>query len=85
MKILIVESALGYSTEHDGRYIVSFEPDVDELGRGRLVTTPNVEEARDWPDPSAAFEFWRQRSKRVPLRPDGKPNRPLTAYTVMFE
>ena len=29
-----------------------------------------------------AWAFWHQQSRRTPLRPDGKPNRPLTAYTV---
>jgi hypothetical protein len=29
-----------------------------------------------------AFIFWRTQSTRVPTRPDGKPNRPLTRFSV---
>ena len=32
-----------------------------------------------------AFELYRKISVKQPLRADGKPNRPLTAYTVNFE
>ena len=32
-----------------------------------------------------AMEYWRTVSTTVPFRPDGKPNRPLTAYTVEIE
>ena len=32
-----------------------------------------------------AFELYRKISVKQPLRADGKPNRPLTAFTVSFE
>ena len=69
-------------TEHDGRYLKTFVPDVDEWGRGDLTTTPERREAMQFSCFQAAFEFWRQTSTVRPLRPDGKPNRPLTAYNV---
>jgi len=33
-------------------------------------------------DARAAFECWQQVLRSRPVRPDGKPNRPLTAFTV---
>lgn len=30
----------------------------------------------------AAFDYWRQPSATMPVRADGNPNCPLTAYTV---
>jgi hypothetical protein len=84
MKIRLVSTAFGDPTEHDGRFIKSVKFDVDELGRALLVTTPNEDDALDFPDSIAAFEFWKTQSKTVPLRPDGKPNRPLTAWTIQL-
>jgi hypothetical protein len=51
-------------------------------GRGNTLITPDPQRAKRFETNAQAFEFWRQQSKAVPLRPDGKPNRPLTAYTV---
>jgi hypothetical protein len=31
------------------------------------------------------LDLWQRPSTEVPLRPDGRPNRPLTAFTVEFE
>jgi hypothetical protein len=33
---------------------------------------------------ASAKAFWGTQSKALPPRPDGKPNRPLTAITVAF-
>lgn len=32
-----------------------------------------------------AWAFWGQTLESDPVRPDGQPNRPLTAFTVMIE
>jgi hypothetical protein len=32
-----------------------------------------------------AVTYWRQQSTRTPFRPDGKPNRPLSALTISIE
>ncbi len=67
-------------------YLESYEPlPADDRGAGTLKITPLKEKARQFPDFKTAFEFWRQQSPTIPLRPDGKPNRPLTALTVTFE
>jgi hypothetical protein len=85
MVIKIVGSASEIYTEFDGEYICDFFPDTDALGLGTLITTDNKAKAKQFPNLEAATEFWKQRSKRVPLRPDGKPNRPLTAFSITFE
>lgn len=51
-------------------------------GRGTVVLTTDESEAMQFKSMSDAMEFWRQQSKSKPTRPDGKPNRPLTAYSV---
>jgi hypothetical protein len=85
MKIRIVSNALGYPTEHDGQFLKNVIFDVDPIGRAAIETTPIEAEGMDFEDTIAAWEFWRTQSKRMPLRPDGKPNRPLTAYTIELE
>jgi hypothetical protein len=85
MRVLkIVNHALTMS-EHDGRYVKDFQPDLNEWGQGNLSTTDVPTEAKQFANSGDAFAFWKQQSKRCPLRDDGKPNRPLTAYTVMIE
>ena len=58
--------------------------DVDaHNGQGRALFTRHLKEARKFATLTDAMEAWKTQSTVVPLRPDGKPNRPLTAYTVM--
>lgn len=51
-------------------------------GRGDATLTSNVDEALRFESPVAALMFWRSQSETRPLRDDGQPNRPLTAFTV---
>jgi hypothetical protein len=51
-------------------------------GRGFVEFTPDESAALSFNSVNEAIEFWRTQSEVRPLRPDGKPNRPLTAYTV---
>lgn len=66
---------------HINQYLVAFDPEAHR-GLGVATWTPNVSEARKFPTFQEAMECWRQQSKVRPLRDDGKPNRPLTAYSV---
>lgn len=74
----------GMKTAFDNEYVMEYDPAREGKDpRGfpmicHLVTTPLKSEALDIPI-SEAFELWR---KDHGLRPDGKPNRPLTAFTV---
>ena len=64
-----------------GCYVV--ESDVDAHGgRGELVVTEQIENAKSFENIADALAYWTKQSSVKPLRPDGKPNRPLTAFTV---
>lgn len=62
-------------------YVKSLDVDAND-GRGSVVTTSNLDEAVRFADAGAALEFWQRQSTVRPVRPDGKPNRPLTSYHV---
>jgi hypothetical protein len=60
--------------------------DVDAFGgRGHSALTTDPAKALTWASPSDVVEAWREQSTVRPQRPDGKPNRPLTAYTMSPE
>lgn len=83
--IRIVADALGDQREA-GKYILSFDPQYPHpLGIGKLELTKSIEMAQKFPNLELAMAFWKQQSPTVPLRDDGRPNRPLTAYTITFE
>lgn len=70
----------------DGRpvpnpYFKSFDHEAHG-GLGRAVLTADWRESLTFSSFEEAVEFWRKQSKTRPLRPDGKPNRPMTAVTV---
>jgi len=79
--IKIVQRADGSFTPEAGQYVVQFDHDAGR-GRGFLDCRPELVYALRFPDAAAAMEFWRRDSRLRPVRPDGQPNRPLTAYTV---
>lgn len=54
-------------------------------GRGYVEFTDSPSEALSFATAGEALTFWKTQSKTVPLRPDGKPNRPMTAYTIVIE
>lgn len=68
----------------DWQYLESFDLEAYN-GRGSVKLTRDVKHAMRFPDHGVAMETWRQQSQTVPVRPDGKPNRPLTAYHATFE
>ena len=71
----------GMPCDHAGQYLESFDPDAYG-GRGYVTWTPDLSKAMRFTSVVEAFEMrWRQPTV-LPLRPDGKPNRPLTAYTT---
>jgi hypothetical protein len=82
---LICCEAYGGPTEMDGLYLKGYIPDTDAEGRGDITVTSDLREAKQFRDIAEAWEFWKQQSKVYPIRPDGKPNRPLTAWTITFE
>lgn len=83
----------GTRDEICGRYFVSYDPaphlPSGDYDGGKLVTTANSEEALTFDSLTEALEAWKEAGKAGPTcachntRPDGKPNRPLTIYTVL--
>lgn len=57
--------------------------DVDARdGFGSFVFSVTAADAKVFDNFIDAMEFWRRPSSVRPRRQDGRPNRPLTAYTV---
>lgn len=78
---IIGRAADGLPSPEDGRYVISCDVDAYE-GRGHLETTDDPTRALAFDNAADALRYWRRQSTVVPLRPDGKPNRPLTAYHI---
>lgn len=70
-------------TEFDGEYLLDMDFEAHD-GLGELTTTPDVAKAKWFADMADALEFWGRSPKCRPIRPDGKPNRPLTATNWEF-
>jgi hypothetical protein len=90
MIVKIAGTATGVPHEADGCYIVSYDPEPHITGGGynggHLVTTPNRAEATRFTHEQAS-DLWRSGPSCAchRLRPDGKRNRPLTAFTVLIQ
>lgn len=82
--IRIIAYADGRPDPDGQTYVRTFDPN-QRAGRGLLIKTRNVNLAKWFDSPEAAWAYWRQRSRVKPFRPDGQPNRPLTAYTVVVQ
>jgi len=83
IKIVQITGLVRYGTGAGpaGQYIK--EADVDAYdGRGDVAGTFNPQEALQFDSSADAMKFWRQQSTVRPLREDGQPNRPLTAFSV---
>lgn len=68
-----------------GMWLKSWDPDGGLDRGGRAEWTVNPRRALVFPSAREGFEAWRAVPRARPIRPDGKPNRPLTAYTVTFD
>jgi hypothetical protein len=69
---------------HAGQYLESFDHDAYD-GRGYGTFTSNVSDAKRFNSAVDAMTFWNLQSCVRPLRPDGQPNKPLTALTIAVE
>lgn len=81
--IKVVALADGRPCQPAGFYVAGFDADAHG-GQGEALMVADPRDALVFHGRAAAFEFWKTPSAEVPLRPDGRPNRPLTAYTVEF-
>jgi hypothetical protein len=81
----------GPTTSFDGQYVLEYdagrdsrEPGTHNLMTCHLRTTPNPRQATQYTT-EQAHQLWTQTDPRNPTRPDGKPNRPFTAFTIALE
>jgi len=64
-------------------YVVSCDCDA-RGGQGSIRFSKDLADAMRFPDVIEALDYWRKPSPLFPVRSvDGRPNRPLTAYTVV--
>lgn len=62
-------------------YLRTYDPDACK-GFGYVEFTSRISEAKKFDSARAVLEEWNRQSTVRPLRDDGKPNKPLTAYTI---
>lgn len=82
--------AYGSEVIEPNEWVVSFDPDVSATDpptfpTGSCESDPDPAKALRFPAFIDAAEFWKTQSTAVPFRPDGEPNRPLTAFMVAIE
>lgn len=76
----------GTPTQHDNEYVVDYSPEAaNEPDEILLITTPDKDKATRFNTLEDALACYRHVDKRYPVRRDGRPNRPLTAFTAEFE
>jgi len=66
-----------------GSYLASYNPE-GAAGNGVATWTKDPAEAMTFPTVEAATACYRAIPLNRPLRPDGRPNCPLTVFTVAF-
>ena len=66
-----------------GVWLAHFDADAHD-GFGDFVLTDKSDRALRFGSTTDAWACWRRQSSVRPLRPDGLPNRPLTAFTVQI-
>lgn len=67
-----------------GKYLEWSDPDGNG-GDGREKWTDDVTKAKQFDTPADAHACWTAQSKKRPIRPDGEPNRPMTAFSIVIE
>lgn len=83
-RIRIIGLVTGAPSGAAGQWVKSYTPH-GRGGRGDIELTPNRSDAKVYETVVAALEDWQRVSVTHPTRPDGQPNRPMTAWTVRIE
>ncbi|HEY6415281.1 MAG TPA: hypothetical protein VIX41_03555 [Acidimicrobiales bacterium] len=68
----------------DGQLLRSYDPEAHD-GRGWADWTLLESEAITFPTPDEAWRYIMREPTARPRRPDGRPNRPLTAFHLLVE
>ena len=80
--IRVISWADGAPSPFDGQYLEWYDPE-RHSSQELAGFTLDPSRARRFEDAGAAFTEWRRvRMREGGLRPDGQPDRPLTAFTV---
>jgi hypothetical protein len=88
IKIVGLMGSAGLPSPFDGKWLVAYDPDRpgrDPLGAPMIATvevTDDPAKAARFATATEAWAEWTRVSTTNPTRPDGRPNRPLTAFTV---
>jgi hypothetical protein len=82
--IRAVEFANGAFCPHSGQWLSFFNHEAFN-GQGWGSFTSDLQKAKRFRNREEALSFWKRQSEIRPLRPDGAPNRPLTALTIEIE
>lgn len=77
----IVSDATGTWQPEKPTYLKSYLPSGNR-GDGMIEFTDNPRQAMSFTSARGAMALWSAQSKLRPYGDDGKPNKPLTAYTV---
>lgn len=85
MKYGILVIAVARGDMPINQWLQSYDGPEDVHGERQIVVTTKKEDAKRFDSMLAATTFWTQTSETVPIREDGKPNRPLTGLTVLIE
>lgn len=60
-------------------YLAAYDADQNGFA-GLIAITSDPSKAMRFVDAGEALACWKRQSATMPIRPDGKPNRPLTAF-----
>lgn len=89
IKLMGLANGQFYDHESVGVYVKSYDPNYvrpEGYDGGLLETTPDFTQAVAFDGPDAALAYWHQQAPPpYDIRLDGKPNRPLTAFSVIIE
>ena len=86
MLVMVSEGVASHAKDTEatkGKYLKSLDVDALE-GQGAVVWTSDISQAKRFVDMSDALAFWRTQSAVKPHLETGRPNQPLTAYSVSF-
>lgn len=81
IKILSVAGAIIDSKGLVGGYLRRYDPEAHD-GQGHMESTNDVAEAVRFETVADALRAYQAVPKKRPRRPDGRPNKPLTAFTI---
>ena len=74
-------AGLVHAEDEPPLYLAAYDPGAPMRG-GTITWAPNVADAKRFESAASVMETWRTQSRFAPTRLDGKPNRPLTAFSI---